>query len=83
MFNFFNEIIADYGLELSSFNLVNMSNKLVYVEGHKGVISIKEEVISFKVKKGAISIYGKNLIIKRITDNCLVVTGEINNIESF
>ena len=86
MFNFFNELISDYGLEtslLNSFNIVNMSNKLVYIEGHKGVISISKENISIRVKKGVLCVVGKNLQIKRISYTTVVVIGEIKEIESY
>lgn len=86
MFNFFNELISDYGLEtslLNSFNIVNMSNKLVYIEGHKGVISISKENISIRVKKGVLCVVGQNLQIKRISYTTVVVIGEIKEIESY
>lgn len=86
MFNFFNEIIGDYGLEtnfINSFNIVNMSNKLVYIEGHKGVISISKENISIRVKKGVLCVIGKHLQIKRISHSTAVIVGEIKEIESY
>ncbi len=86
MFNFFNELISDYGLETSlinSFNIINMSNKLVYIEGHKGVVSISSENISVRVKKGVLCIVGKNLQIKRISHTTLVIIGQIKEIESY
>lgn len=86
MFKFFNEVIADFGLEnevVNSFNIINMSNKLIYIEGHKGVISINSDVISVRVKKGAVCIYGKNLILKKISGTTLCINGEIKKIESY
>lgn len=86
MFNFFDEIAGDYGLEIgsgNSFNLVNMSNKLIYIEGHKGIISISDETITFRVKKGAICVVGKKLYLKRITKSTLTICGEIKQIESY
>mgnify|MGYP001625090630 CR=1 FL=1 len=86
MFNFFNEIIADYGLDSSlfnNFNIINMSNKLVYIEGHKGVVSISKQNISIRVKKGVLLINGNNLQIKRITSSTVTVIGNIKEIESY
>ncbi len=86
MFNFFEEIACDYGLETglgNNFNLVNMSNKMIYVEGHKGIVSISTETISFRIKKGVISIVGTKLFIKRITKTTLTICGEIKQIESY
>ena len=85
MFNFFNELALEYGATIgdwNNFNLVNISNKLVYVEGQKGVIKISTECMTFRVKKSIISVFGQNLIIKRITDTTLVIQGEIKQIES-
>ena len=85
MFNFFEELALDFGLEnslVNAFNLINMSNKLVYVEGHMGVVLISDEVISFRVKKAVASVYGQNLQLKRITKTTLVISGIIKKIES-
>lgn len=85
MFNFFNELALDYNLnigELNQFNLVNISNKLIYVEGQKGIIKILSDCITFRVRKGVISVFGQNLTIKRITNTTLVISGEIKQIES-
>ena len=84
VFNFFDEIAFDFGLEverINSFNIVNMSNKLLYVEGQKGVLSIGDDVISFRVKKGAISVFGENLKLRRITKTTLVIVGNIKKVE--
>ena len=86
MFNFFNELIGDYGLEIShanKFNLINLSNKLIYIEGHQGVISIAQNIVTVRVKKGVIVISGNNLKIRQITSNTLSVSGEIKSIESY
>ena len=85
VFNFFNELALDYNLnigEYNQFNLVNLSNRLVYIEGQKGIIKIATACITFRVKKGVISVFGQNLTIKRITDTTLVISGEIKQIES-
>ena len=85
MFNFFDELVFEYGLQIdkvSDFNLINISNKLLYVEGQKGVILISDDVISFKVKKGAICVYGEELKLKRITKTTLVIMGKIKKVES-
>ncbi len=85
MFNFFDEIVSDFGLEVdfvNSFNLINMSNRLVYVEGQKGIVLISDDAISFRVKKGIVTICGQNLRIKRITNTTLTLVGNIKKIES-
>ncbi len=85
MFNFFSELVADYGLEveqLNSFNIVNMSNKLVYIEGQKGVVKIGSDSISIRVKGGVIVVFGQNLKLKKITATTVCVLGNIHQIES-
>ena len=85
MFNFFYELAGEYGLECSvinSFNLVNMSNKLIYLEGLTKIISIEENIITLKVKNNVITIFGEHLSIKRISGSTLVICGNIKQIES-
>ncbi len=85
MFNFFSELVADFGIEIdkvNSFNIVNMSNKLVYIEGQKGVIKIGDDSMSIRVKGGVIVVFGKNLKLKKITGTTVCIMGEIHQIES-
>lgn len=84
MFNFFSELVADFGLEidkLNSFNIVNMSNKLVYIEGQKGVVKIGSESMSIRVKGGVVVVFGQNLKLKKITGTTVCIVGEIEGIE--
>lgn len=86
MFNFFEQIKNDLRLDGSmfeNFNLINMSNKLVYVEGHRGVFLISDDCISFKIKKGIVLVCGNNLVLKKITKTTLVIQGEIKKVESY
>lgn len=85
VFNFFSELVADFGIEIdkiNSFNIVNMSNKLVYIEGQKGVIKIGDDSMSIRVKGGVIVVFGKNLKLKKITGTTVCIVGEIHQIES-
>lgn len=84
MFNFFSELVADFGLEidkLNSFNIVNMSNKLVYIEGQKGVVKIGSESMSIRVKGGVVVVFGQNLKLKKITGTTVCIVGKIEGIE--
>lgn len=86
MFNFFNELKKEFSLSLdavSSYNIVLMAGKFLYVEGHKGILSYNKEVVSFKIKKGVIVVKGSNLILNQISSNTLAVKGEIKIIEEF
>ena len=85
MFNFFSELIADYGLEIdgvSSFNIINMSNKLVYIEGQKGVVKISSESMSIRIKGGLVEVLGQNLKLKKISRSTVCIVGKIESIES-
>lgn len=82
MFNFFSEIKNE--LKLPNFdggyNLVNINGKAIYVEGHKGLVSLSEETVRFKVKDKIISVEGEFLKLKILSSVTLSITGEINSI---
>ena len=85
MFNFFDEIVGDFGLEvekINQFNVINMSNKLLYVEGQRGIFCLTDENISLRVKGGVLQVNGIGLKLKRISKTTLVITGNIKSIES-
>ncbi len=85
MFNFFDEIKKNVkSIEpLNSYNLVNISGKILYVEGHKGLTTLSKEIIAFKVKNGRIVVEGKNLILNELTENTMKIVGEIVKVEAF
>lgn len=83
MFNFFDEIKSKSQEQLHDFNIVNMSGKLVYVEGHLGLTILSENLISFKIKSGKIVIEGENLFLSELTNNTLVIKGKIIKTEQF
>ena len=68
---------------LNSYNIVNMSGKLLYVEGHCGVTVISKDLIAFKIKKGRVVVEGNDFIVKELTENTLLVQGEIKKTEIF
>ena len=82
MFNFFSEIKKELKLpEVSGeYNLVNLSGKALYVEGHKGLLLLGEEKIMFKVKGKIVIVMGKGLKIKEMTKEILSLVGEIEKI---
>lgn len=82
MFNFFNEIKSNIK-EKTSFNLVNISGKIVYIEGHKELVTLSREKIVLSVKTGIISIEGKEMILQELFDNCVKISGKIQKIEVF
>lgn len=87
MFNFFDEIkkgIANVEPDLlNSYNLVNISGRVLYVEGHKGLTTLSKELIAFKVKRGRAVVEGKNMTLVELTENTMKIVGEISKVEVF
>ncbi|MBQ8844977.1 MAG: YabP/YqfC family sporulation protein [Clostridia bacterium] len=87
MFNFFNEIKSDLKylkkITLDSYNIINISGSILYIEGHIGITSLSKEIIVFKVKGGRIVVEGENLIISELTDNTIKIVGKIKLVETF
>lgn len=86
MFNFFKEIAQKIDVEqdlINEFNIVNMSGKAVYIEGHKGVTLISSEMISFKIKNGRVVVEGDKLSLKELSQNTILLQGKIKKVEIF
>ncbi|MEG1752195.1 MAG: YabP/YqfC family sporulation protein [Clostridia bacterium] len=80
MFNFFDEIKKEFKLvedEFSGFCMINLSNKLIYVEGHRGMLGFSSEKITFKTKQSVLEITGTNLMLKMLSSTTLCVQGDI------
>lgn len=87
MFNFFDEIKKNVSKidnsVLGSYTLVNISGKILYVEGHLGLTTLSKEVIVFKVKGGRIVCEGKDLVLDELSENTLKIVGQISKVEAF
>ena len=86
MFNFFDEIKSKVNLDhnlLNDYNIINISGKLLYVEGHQGVTIITKEMVAFKVKKGRVVVEGQDMILNELTENTLLLQGKIIKMEIF
>lgn len=85
MFNFFDSLkkenseIKDC---LTGYNMVFMGSCLLYVEGHKGILKLEEDVIVFKVKKGVVTVKGEGLFLKDLKKDTLTIKGNIKNVET-
>ncbi len=85
MFNFFNEIKSNlknktlHGLD--SFNIINLSGNLLYVEGHTGLVTLSKELISFKVKGAVFLVEGQNMLLCELSENTLKISGQIKKVE--
>lgn len=82
MFNFFSEIKKELKLPKfeDEYNIVNLNGRAVYIEGHKGLVSLSKEMIRLKVKNKVITITGKELKLKIMSSITLNICGEIENI---
>lgn len=85
MFNFLGEIKENIknsnDFDFDSFNIINVSGRLLYVEGHTGLVSLSKELISFKVKKGAIIVEGQDMILAELSENTIKISGNIKKVE--
>lgn len=85
MFNFFGELknnVKDLN-KLENFNIINISNKILYAEGHKGLVTLSKDVIAFKIKGGRIVIEGSDMFLMELTENTIKISGTIKKVESF
>lgn len=86
VFNFFDEIKSKVNLDhnlLNDYNIINISGKLLYVEGHQGVTIITKEMVAFKIKKGRVVVEGQDIILNELTENTLLLQGKIIKMEIF
>lgn len=86
MFNFFDEIkhkTAHYKDMLHDFNIVNISGRLLYVEGHAGLTVLTSDMIAFKINKGRVVVEGEDMILSELTSNTILIEGKIIKTEIF
>ena len=56
-------------------------NKEVVIEGCKSILEYDENMVRIRVKNMSVSYYGRNLMIKCLTPDSLVIEGFITSIE--
>ncbi|MBQ2640321.1 MAG: YabP/YqfC family sporulation protein [Bacilli bacterium] len=54
----------------------------IYVTNYKKILSLENNNISFKVDKGKVIIKGNNLVLKKLLDKEILVSGKISSIEA-
>ena len=67
-----NYITQELGVTLKEYRYINIGGKMVYVEGHCGIITLTKEEIAFKMRKKTCKVAGTDLYIKYY-DNCTAV----------
>lgn len=85
MFSFLQEINDFLELPMTStvtgYKYVNLGGKLLYVQGYKDILSFSETEVILKLKQGELKVKGKNLNIKELNLNSIVIEGKIVLIE--
>ncbi|HHW89617.1 MAG TPA: hypothetical protein GX745_01765 [Clostridiales bacterium] len=57
-----------------------LGGKAVYVAGHKGLKIYNSEKIELKIDKEILTVTGQDLIIKHLSNNDCIITGNINSV---
>ena len=86
MFNFFDELKAEFAVKedvFADFSIIDIAGKLLYIEGHRGLLSLGEDKFCVKVKKGEVSVQGKSLSLVKLTHNTVAIKGKIEKVEKF
>lgn len=84
MFHFFSSLQKEFKLPKEIFgvyNVVLISGNFLYLEGHKGILKLSDDNITFRVKGGIVVILGTNLIVKELTVSTASVIGNIKSFE--
>lgn len=79
MFNFFDEIKKKVGNNkiFEDYNVILASGRLLYIEGHCGLLIIRNDLMVLKVKNAKLEICGNNLSINELTENTILIEGNI------
>ena len=75
------ELPQDIVLDLPKITMVG--NLQLYVENHKGIIEYTSNQIRIYTKIGILRILGKDLLLKNIVLEEIVIVGEINQVEFY
>lgn len=60
------------------YRMTVIGNESVLLENHRGIMEYEENVIRFN---NSVNVFGANLKIEEITDDDILITGSIKNIE--
>ena len=66
-----------------NYHIVNLSGGILYVEGHVGLVTLSDNLISFKVKGGIIVVEGKELTLKELSERTMKISGKVKRVEFF
>ncbi|MCL2861235.1 MAG: YabP/YqfC family sporulation protein [Firmicutes bacterium] len=84
--SFFSEVAKTMGLDslriASGYQVINYNGEAAYVEGFVQVLSIDNNEIVLKLKKGKIVISGENLSVASLETGAIIVKGNIKEVKS-
>lgn len=61
--------------------ITTVGRKEVFVENYRGIIEFTNEIVRINSNYGIITITGKNMKIREITNEDIIITGDIDNID--
>lgn len=73
------ELPKDIILDIPKITMIG--NLQIYIENHKGIIEYSNSLIRINTKNGILRIIGKNLLLKNIVIEEIVIVGEIHQLE--
>ncbi|MFW5648021.1 MAG: sporulation protein YqfC [Candidatus Alkaliphilus sp. MAG34] len=72
------ELPKDIVLDLPK--IIMIGNLQIYIENHKGILEYTNDRIRVNTKSGILCIMGKNLMLKNIVTEEIIIVGEINQV---
>lgn len=73
------ELPKDIVLDIPKITMVG--NLQLYIENHKGILEYSNTRIRINTKSGVLRVIGKNLLLKSIVVEEMVIVGEIHQVE--
>ena len=74
------ELPKEIMLNLPLISLVGQEE--VTVENYRGILEYSEEVVRVGTAAGVLRLRGKNLCLKQLSADCMVVTGRVEKLDS-
>ena len=64
----------------TTYRVVNLGGKFLYIEGIKSILSFGEEEMAFALKREQLIVQGKNLQVKYLDKTTCSLEGEISSV---
>lgn len=75
------EILIPSIMDLKSSQIEILGNNEAIIEGCKGILEYEEDVIKLNLGKMSVKFCGKNLTVKCMNNDSVILSGFISNIE--